>query len=431
MLSLFYVEKKIIYSFVEDDNYFFLLSRSRNNSKDKNIQKTKYAIKEMEKINSFLIIIILVVTGCDNNKQSTKNFITVDVMKSYPKKELILQDFMSVEYIPLETTDNFLTQGLVLAIGKDIIIVKNSVNDGDIFIFDKTTGKGLRKINRKGQGSEEYINATWVTIDEDADEMFVDDISSARVLVYDLEGKFKRSFKLKEGVLYVYIYNFDRENLICYDGYFDYENKGSMHPLLLISKKDGIITKEIQIPFEDKIIPALINHGSIPENFYPIIPYYNSWILIEPSSDTIYRYMPDHNLTPLIVRVPSIQHKEPEVFLFLSTLSDNYFFMESVKKVFDVSTQQGYPGTDLLYEKKKNAIFEYTIYNGDYTDKKIISIKPPRPRPISDGIATWQPLDSYQLVEDYKKGILKGKLKEIAKNLNEDDNPVIMLVKHK
>ena len=35
------------------------------------------------------------------------------------------------------------------------------------------------------------------------------------------------------------------------------------------------------------------------------------------------------------------------------------------------------------------------------------------------------------LVKDYKRGRLKGKLKEIAEKLKEDDNPVIMLIKRK
>ena len=33
----------------------------------------------------------------------TNELITVDVTKNYPEKELTLQDFMDVEYIPLET----------------------------------------------------------------------------------------------------------------------------------------------------------------------------------------------------------------------------------------------------------------------------------------------------------------------------------------
>ena len=41
-------------------------------------------------------------------------------------------------------------------------------------------------------------------------------------------------------------------------------------------------------------------------------------------------------------------------------------------------------------------------------------------------------LNASPLVEIYKKGQLKdGKLKEIASRLDEEDNPVIMLVKQK
>ena len=50
----------------------------------------------------------------------------------FPKKELALQDFMDVEYIPLETNDDFVNQGFVQAIGKEFILVKNYRDDGDI-----------------------------------------------------------------------------------------------------------------------------------------------------------------------------------------------------------------------------------------------------------------------------------------------------------
>ena len=52
------------------------------------------------------VTILFVVTGCGGSHSSTDEFITVDVNESYStKKELVLQDFMDVEYIPLETND--------------------------------------------------------------------------------------------------------------------------------------------------------------------------------------------------------------------------------------------------------------------------------------------------------------------------------------
>lgn len=107
----------------------------------------------MKKLNANLAIILLTIVGCTGCNQSgsqTDEIITVDVTASYPEKELILQDFMDVEYIPLETSDEFITHGIVEAVGKNVLLIRNR-NDGNIFVFDRT-GKGIRKINRLGQG---------------------------------------------------------------------------------------------------------------------------------------------------------------------------------------------------------------------------------------------------------------------------------------
>ncbi len=126
----------------------------------------------MKQINAILAIILLVVlAGCEESKQSNDELIIVDVSKSYPKKELVLQDFMDVEYLALETSDEFLTQGLVQDVGKEYLLVKNRNRDGDIFIFDRKTGKGLRKINRQGQGAEEYAGINGIILDESNDEI--------------------------------------------------------------------------------------------------------------------------------------------------------------------------------------------------------------------------------------------------------------------
>lgn len=49
--------------------------------------------------------ILFILMGCGVDKSDS--LVTVDVTANYPKKELVLQDFMDVEYIPLETTDEF------------------------------------------------------------------------------------------------------------------------------------------------------------------------------------------------------------------------------------------------------------------------------------------------------------------------------------
>ena len=57
------------------------------------------------------ILIMAVITGGGRGKQFSDDIITVAVTKSYPKKELIHQDFLNVEYILLDdTNDDFITK---------------------------------------------------------------------------------------------------------------------------------------------------------------------------------------------------------------------------------------------------------------------------------------------------------------------------------
>ena len=133
----------------------------------------------MKQIKTIAVIFLLaLITGC-GGKQASDDLIIVDVLKSYPEKKLILQDFMDVEYIVLETNDDFITRGVVKDVGKEIILVTNPNNDGDIFIFDRT-GKGIRKINRRGQGPEEYTRFTDIILDETNSEIFVVDYAAKK-----------------------------------------------------------------------------------------------------------------------------------------------------------------------------------------------------------------------------------------------------------
>ncbi|MDR1114704.1 MAG: 6-bladed beta-propeller [Tannerella sp.] len=387
----------------------------------------------MKKTSIILAITLFALTGCGEQRQAgNDDFITADVTKRYsPRRELILQDFMDVEYIPLETKDDFLNQGFVQDIGKEIILVKNRNDDGDIFVYDRT-GKALRKINRKGQGGEEYTHVFNITLDEDKGEMFVSDIYKRKIFVYDLYGNFKRSFNHKEGdgsIFYVDIFDYDGDHLICYDPY------NETIPFVLISKQDGSITEEIKIPFkEKKLLQQSLRDGEkhltvSPGPHRTVIPFQGKWMLSELSSDTVYALLPDYSLRPFLVRTPSIQSMDPEVFLLLRFFSDRYYFMETRKNVYDFDIQEGFPATFFMYDRQEKAFSGYIIYNGDYSTKKEIYMN--ALRPMNHEIESWQPLEAHRLVESYENGELKGRLKDITAGLDEESNPVIMLVKHK
>ena len=378
-----------------------------------------------------LAIILFIMAGFVGCRKSyTNHLITVNVTTSYPEKELILQDFMDVEYIPLETNDKFVTQGVVMAIGSKYILVKNRSNDGNIFIFDRNAGKALSKINRMGKGPEEYTRINEIVLDENNSELFVNCASTKKIFVYDLSGRFKRSLKHTEGAQYLDIFNYDRDNLIRYDMsvyYKEGKNRGSQSYHAIISKQDGSITRNISIPF-DVVKAPVVQEGDMfaVTSVRSIIPYHDNWLLVETSSDTVYNYVPKENkLIPFLVKNPTT---DPEIFLTMGTLTDRFYFMRTMKKVFDFTKGRGFPTNDLMYDRQEDAVFKPAVINGDYVKRKTVDMTS---HPVNSEIAAFQIIEAYQLVEAYKNDELKGKLKDIAAKLDEGSNPVIMVMKYK
>ena len=80
----------------------------------------------MKNTSRFFILCLIINIGCGGVKQAdtqSDGVTIVDVKATYPKKSLTLQDFMDVEYVVLETNDEFVNQGVVIAVGNEHIVV--------------------------------------------------------------------------------------------------------------------------------------------------------------------------------------------------------------------------------------------------------------------------------------------------------------------
>lgn len=223
--------------------------------------------------------------------------------------------------------------------------------------------------------------------------------------------------------------------LICSVESVAYKKNGFyLHLFYIISKQDGRLIKEIHIPYDKKKTSLIINKeqtkSARPRN-EEFVPFHDSWILMDHSSDTIYRVFTDKRVVPFIARTPSIQSMGTEIFLYPSVLTDRYYFMQTVKKVYDFSSRVGLPRTDLMYDMKENIIYEYSLYNADYVHKEFVSLGYGGIAFINKEIAFVKTLEAPDLVDAYKNGNLKGKLKEIAASLDEESNPVLMIAKYK
>ena len=284
--------------------------------------------------------------GCGNKEQAAP-WTNIDLSGSIPKEERILQDLFEVKYVALETTDSFLTRGFIEAVSQHFLITYD-YNEGCLSLFDRTTGKGIRQIKRQGQGPEEFTSPSNVIIDEKREELFISDYSLRKILIYDMKGNFKRSFKTVDENYYTELLDYDDGHLLAYKSPAGPHDESSCH--LLISKQDGSLTKEIRFPI-DQVETPIFTHGKLTSTpfFYLTAPYGERWALTVTSSDTIYSYDADGNASPLIVRSPSIHGMDPQVFLYPTILTDRYYFLRAQKKEFDLETMKGFPTQMLLY----------------------------------------------------------------------------------
>ena len=364
--------------------------------------------------------------GC-GNKEQTAPWTNIDLSGSIPKEEQTLQDLFEVKYVALETTDSFLTRGFIEAVSQHFLITYD-YNEGCLSLFDRTTGKGIRQIKRQGQGPEEFTSPSNVIIDEKREELFISDYSLRKILIYDMKGNFKRSFKTVDENYYTELLDYDDGHLLAYKSPAGPHDESSCH--LLISKQDGSLTKEIRFPI-DQVETPIFTHGKLTATpfFYLTAPYGERWALTVTSSDTIYSYDADGNASPLIVRSPSIHGMDPQVFLYPTILTDRYYFLRAQKKEFDLETMKGFPTQMLLYDTQEKKLVEYTLTNADMEDGPSINFYSIRPLGCDAlGALTLQAPD---LVETRKAGKLKGELQNITERLDEESNPVIVLLEEK
>lgn len=382
--------------------------------------------------NSFLLA-IFILSGCNGKgKVSQKEIITVDVTQSYPTKKIVLQDIADVEYIPLETSDDFLWEGEVNTFTDHYIINYNQKN-GDILLFDKD-GKCVKKINRQGESGEEYSSYNAVTFDEEKKELFVNDRNKEKIFVYDLNGAFKRSLEYAKDKRYSDVHVYDPDKLIAYNRQFNDETPNSY---LIFSKQTGEITHEFNIPQTGKKISE--RHYIQDENMvmvymvatYPIMYTNPDFIITDVSNDTIFSMNASMEFTPIAVQQPSRTTMDPERFLFQAMDSKEYTFFYSVEKVKQ-NLDEKIKTPQLAYNKKEQKLYEQEVTNSDYSTEKPFIINPQKTQFSSKNSNVFlQVLNAAELSEAYANGQLKGRLKEIAEELDEEDNPVLLVARLK
>lgn len=395
------------------------------------------------------ILLFFFVTSCTNNKKHptivesedttvVSQIPVIDIQKDYPKKKILLEDIADIEYIPLETTDSVLLgQNTIKAVSDDLIAIADK-SQGTIFFFDRK-GKCINSFNHKGAGNKEYTKMVACCFDFDQKEVFVWDYQLLyRILVYSFKGEFKRELKLNKQKWVDRFYSYDKKHLIGFDTndkfYKDPTDKlFNKYPYFLIDKQDGSVTS---LPLEVDNRITNMKSWNVGSEFNSMVVSIENWMKADDgiyisdfALDTIYHCVGDHLLPK------AIRQNNPNKDEWLSSLcleTNDYSFFQVMKWKFDDVTKQGEikEGRLLVYDKRNAAIFNTFVTLTDFSERIRVLIDNVSRNDIPEGY--YVDLFSVDMLKFYlDKKALKGKIKEIAENLEEDANPVLVIAKFK
>ena len=371
-----------------------------------------------------------------SSQSKTGDLPVFDFSKDYPQKKVRLQEIADIEYVPLETTDDILLGGSSsLSAVTDKYILVHESRLGDIFVFDRKTGKLYSQFNHTGSSGMEY---SWIKngtiLDEKAGEIYV---CSQYIQVYSLKGEYKRTLKINGTENGMKILNFDDESLLIYDDVVlqpGREKETKKDPYRLVSKKDGSLISVLDIHFSKRYSNAIVQKdGNMyrPFKFYYLhnMHYGSDLMIMDISSDTLYQLSANRELVPVLTRKPSIHASEPRNIWTPFLTTDK--FIQFGTLLLDFNSKGGKIPT-FMYDFKTGEISKLSILDAEF------AIKP-------YGLGEWEVgstpsiaknmaaemIQASSMIEAYQKKRLVGNGNKVAKTLAEDDNQVVRILKFK
>ena len=135
-----------------------------------------------------ILLLFLLFVNCNNtsSKDDESNILTLEFPEN-SNNNLISENLSITNIVVLETVDASLVRHIKRIIKHDDkLIVLNSGKE--ILIFNKE-GKFLNKINKKGNGPNEYTNIIDITLDDNNENIIIYS-DNFKLLVYDLMGNY-------------------------------------------------------------------------------------------------------------------------------------------------------------------------------------------------------------------------------------------------
>ena len=378
------------------------------------------------------MLIFLMENQVISSQLRKRDLSVIDFSKSYPKKEICLQDIADSEYIPLETTDDILLgDRLALSYISDKYIVIHEPIRGNIFIFNRN-GTIYSHFNHKGQSGQEYawIGDAGVIFDEKNEEIFV---CNQSIQVYTLKGEYKRTLKINTVDSDSKVFNIDDEALLVYDDVIiepGLEDKTMKDPYRLVSKKDGSLISVLNIHFPKRYSTRI---AKIEKNswgglflFYTQSMYYGRNIMIaDISSDTLYQLTPNRKLIPILTRKPSVHvSEEPRKVWATFLTTDKFIIVGTILLDFN---SVGGKIPFFMYEFETGEVTRVSFFDAEYGTK----YWEPGNSPAMAKNRIAGLIQPSSIIDAYEKKKLNGNVDKFIKTLSEEDNPIVRILKFK
>ena len=379
-----------------------------------------------------MAMVLLACLGALAQNKTDKNVPEVDVTQAKRFAPLKVSEKATVEFIPLETNADFLLDrvaGALINVTENYIVTVN-ITEGKLFVFSRQ-GKALHTFCRKGQGPEEFVYPIAVRVDEKSKEIFVLDYQ--KVQVYSLTGKYKRSLNIPKNVKIGSMFNYDDKHLICYDNHnLDRQGeKVTEQPFFLFSKKDGKITR-IPLTIQNRIGQSMYIERDgkkmvvTMNNIAPMVKNGDEVVLSDMGSDVVYLYKKG-KVTPLLKRNPGTMDFNPRSAMGVVMKLGDIVWLREVKK----EVKGPRPDINMLtYDVSTGEVNNLVLWDDvNFTNPYSVQSRNERQElPYNCTAANFQPDYLKKLNE---QGHLTGRLKELAEEMLEDDNPLLILYKLK
>jgi len=189
----------------------------------------------------------LLLASCGGNSTSTTGEVaTIDVETAFQNpQELLLSDLgEKLTYIPLETLEESLVKlgssSKMVVTDKYIFVGENSM---PLSCFDRSTGKFLRHIGSVGQGPGEYSGSASMEVDEVAKRIYFS-VKGSRYQCYDFEGNFLSTVTMPDDHFFMGSHHFS-DNMAY--TYCNIANAATTHRAFAYQLPDGTCTDSLSL----------------------------------------------------------------------------------------------------------------------------------------------------------------------------------------